>query len=112
MGNRKSKTTKEKPAKDKRDPAEIRAESFRIAAQRETVEAFVVAFILALLFRAFLAEAFVIPTGSMAPTSMGTTKIFSAMRGKPFQVGASGERVESTVKVLSSGLSELSCQCS
>ena len=99
MGNRKSKTTKEKPAKDKRDPAEIRAESFRIAAQRETVEAFVVAFILALLFRAFLAEAFVIPTGSMAPTLMGAHKdLFCDECGTPFQVGASGERVESTVK--------------
>ena len=63
-----------KPAKDTRDPAEIRSELFRVAAQRETVEAFVVAFILALLFRAFLAEAFVIPTGSMAPTLMGAAQ--------------------------------------
>ena len=70
MGKRKTKTSGNKPAKDSRDPAEIRTESFRVAAQRETVEAFVVAFILALLFRAFLAEAFVIPTGSMAPTLM------------------------------------------
>jgi signal peptidase I len=38
---------------------------------RETVESLVVAIILALLFRAFIAEAFVIPTGSMAPTLMG-----------------------------------------
>ncbi|MFN0195690.1 MAG: signal peptidase I, partial [Planctomycetaceae bacterium] len=34
---------------------------------RETIESVVVAFILAFLFRAFEAEAFVIPTGSMAP---------------------------------------------
>lgn len=40
-------------------------------AHRETVESIVVAVILALLFRAFVAEAFVIPTGSMAPTLMG-----------------------------------------
>ena len=33
---------------------------------RETVESIVVAFILAFLFRTFEAEAFVIPTGSMA----------------------------------------------
>lgn len=38
---------------------------------RETVESIVVAFVLAFLFRTFEAEAFVIPTGSMAPTLMG-----------------------------------------
>lgn len=42
-----------------------------ILANRETVESIVVAVILALMFRAFVAEAFVIPTGSMAPTLMG-----------------------------------------
>lgn len=41
---------------------------------RETIESIVVAVILALLFRAFEAEAFVIPTGSMAPTLMGRHK--------------------------------------
>ena len=40
-------------------------------ATRETVESIVVAVILAFLFRAFVAEAFVIPTGSMAPTLQG-----------------------------------------
>ena len=93
MGKRNSKNSGSKPAKDNRDPAEIRAESFRVAAQRETVEAFVVAFILALLFRAFLAEAFVIPTGSMAPTLMGAHKdLVCDECGTPFQVGASRER--------------------
>jgi len=93
MGKRNTKNSGSKPAKDSRDPAEIRAESFRIAAQRETVEAFVVAFILALLFRAFLAEAFVIPTGSMAPTLMGAHKdLVCDECGTPFQVGASRER--------------------
>lgn len=38
---------------------------------RETVEALVIAFVLAFLFRTFQAEMFVIPTGSMAPTLMG-----------------------------------------
>ena len=76
-----------------RDPAVERAERFRVAAQRETVEAFVVAFILALLFRAFLAEAFVIPTGSMAPTLMGAHKDVSCSQcGTSFQCGASRER--------------------
>src|SRR3954469_14995994 len=38
---------------------------------KETVEQILVAFILAFIFRAFVVEAFVIPTGSMAPTLMG-----------------------------------------
>ena len=38
---------------------------------RETIESIVVAIVLALVFRAFEAEAFVIPTGSMAPSLQG-----------------------------------------
>ena len=38
---------------------------------KETVESLVVAFILAFVFRAFVAEAFIIPTGSMADTLRG-----------------------------------------
>ena len=38
---------------------------------RETIESIAVAVVLAFLFRAFVAEAFVIPTGSMAPTLQG-----------------------------------------
>ena len=83
-----------------RDPAQVRAESFRIAAGRETVEAFVIAFILALLFRAFLAEAFVIPTGSMAPALMGAHKDLQCDRcGNSFQFGASRERVSPDMNI-------------
>ncbi len=38
---------------------------------KDTIESILVAFILAFVFRAFVVEAFVIPTGSMAPTLMG-----------------------------------------
>ena len=38
---------------------------------RETIDSIVVAFILAFVFRAFVIEAFIIPTGSMAPTLYG-----------------------------------------
>lgn len=38
---------------------------------RDTVDSLVIAFILSLVFRAFIAEAFIIPTGSMAPTLAG-----------------------------------------
>ncbi len=51
-----------------------RAEEIRGAAYRETVESVAVAIILTLLFRGFVAEAFVVPTGSMAPALMGAHK--------------------------------------
>lgn len=38
---------------------------------KETIESIVIALVLAFVFRAFVVEAFVIPTGSMAPTLMG-----------------------------------------
>ncbi len=38
---------------------------------KETIESILIAFILAFIFRAFVVEAFVIPTGSMAPTLLG-----------------------------------------
>ncbi|MGC3966264.1 MAG: hypothetical protein QM775_02485 [Pirellulales bacterium] len=41
---------------------------------RETFDSIAIAFILAFLFRTFEAEAFVIPTGSMALTLMGATR--------------------------------------
>ena len=60
--------------------------------RRETVESLVIAFTLALLFRAFEAEAFVIPTGSMAPTLMGRHKDLDCSECEfNFQAGASRE---------------------
>ncbi|QDU71612.1 S26 family signal peptidase [Mucisphaera calidilacus] len=38
---------------------------------KETLESLVIAFVFAFIFRAFVVEAFVIPTGSMAPTLLG-----------------------------------------
>jgi signal peptidase I len=62
-------------------------------ANRETVESVVVAIILALLFRAFIAEAFVIPTGSMAPTLMGRhVDLWCDQCEFHFQASASAER--------------------
>jgi signal peptidase I len=62
------------------------------AAIRETIESIVIAFVLAFLFRTFEAEAFVIPTGSMAPTLMGRHKDLTCPKcGYPYQVSASEE---------------------
>lgn len=64
---------------------------------RETVESIVVAFILAFLFRTFEAEAFVIPTGSMAPTLYGRHKDITCEHcGHHFAVGASDELDKAT----------------
>ncbi len=57
---------------------------------RETIESIVVAFVLAFLFRTFEAEAFVIPTGSMAPTLYGQHRdVYCSKCGTRFAVGAS-----------------------
>jgi signal peptidase I len=44
---------------------------FRDFGTRETIESIVIAIVLALLFKGFEAEAFIIPTGSMAPSLQG-----------------------------------------
>lgn len=59
---------------------------------RETIESVAVAFILAFVFRTFEAEAFVIPTGSMAPTLMGQHKDIACPQcGYRYAAGASSE---------------------
>src|SRR5262249_52404651 len=58
--------TKEKPAKDKAaTPAEPKDGT------REVIDTVVIVIVLVLLLKTFLAEAFVIPTGSMATTLLG-----------------------------------------
>ena len=59
----KGKDGKDKDGKDKDKPHD--------GGWRETVESLAMAVILALLFKGYVAEAFVIPTGSMAPTLYG-----------------------------------------
>ena len=63
-----------------------------ISPLRDFVEQIAIAFILAFLVRGFGAEAFVIPTGSMAPTLMGMHKDVDCPRcGAQFMVNASEE---------------------
>lgn len=59
---------------------------------RDTIESILFAFILAFMFRTFEAEAFVIPTGSMAPTLYGRHKETDCAKcGYHVTVGASDE---------------------
>ena len=59
---------------------------------RETVESVAIAFVLAFLFRTFEAEAFVIPTGSMAPTLQGMHKDLNCPEcGYAYRAGASND---------------------
>lgn len=59
---------------------------------RDTVESIVIAFVFAFLFRTFIAEAFIIPTGSMAETLYGRHKDVHCPQCKTrFRVGASEE---------------------
>ena len=57
----------------------------------ETLESIIVAFVLAFVFRAFVVEAFVIPTGSMGPTLYGQHVEFTCSDcGYKFAMGAEG----------------------
>jgi signal peptidase I len=68
---------------------------------RETIESIVIAFVLAVLFRTFEAEAFVIPTGSMAPTLMGAHKDVDCLKcGHRFRVNASEEDGEEAAAMM------------
>ena len=81
------KSDKKTVAKQERDP-DANAKWWR-----EAIESVVVAIVLALLFRTFEAEAFVIPTGSMAPTLQGRHKDLKCSEcGYRFRSGASKEQ--------------------
>ena len=64
---------------------------------RDYVESIAIAIMLAFIFRMFLLEAFVIPTGSMAPTLHGRHMDISCLEcGYQYQTGASGENLDSS----------------
>ncbi len=63
---------------------------------REIFESLAVAIMLALFIRTFVAEPFVIPTGSMAPTLMGAHKdVICPICGERFKVNASTDSAQS-----------------
>jgi signal peptidase I len=75
------------PAKEKKPaPTEVKDGT------REIIETIVFVVVLVLLLKTFLAEAFVIPTGSMAPTLLGYHKEVKCEKcGYLFKVNASSE---------------------
>ncbi|MCA9047219.1 MAG: signal peptidase I [Planctomycetaceae bacterium] len=76
---------------------------------RETVESVAIAFILAFIFKTFQAEAYVIPTGSMAPTLYGRHKEIKCEGcGFEFALGASTE-VDSESNYLHSRIRNVYC---
>jgi len=83
-------------AKSKDESAKVEHDENKPASwswMRETVESIVIAFILAFLFRTFEAEAFVIPTGSMAPTLQGRHHDIECPKcDYQYRVGASENR--------------------
>ncbi len=84
--------TKHTPTKASDKPVVPHGQSSGARTLRETVESIVIAFILAFLFRTFEAEAFVIPTGSMAPTLQGRHKDIQCPKcGYRYRTGASEE---------------------
>ena len=67
-----SKESRQRDAqKEAKNKEEGKTNFFNDRGVRETIESIVVAVMLALIFRTYEAEAFVIPTGSMAPTLQG-----------------------------------------
>ena len=74
------------------------------AVTRETIESIVIAFVLALMFRTYVAEAFMIPTGSMANELMGRHKDINCPGcGFRFKVGATEEVERDTGRLISPG---------
>jgi len=64
----------------------------------DTLQSLIVAFVLAMTFRGFVTEGFVIPTGSMAPTLLGQHKALrSPQTGWEFPAGIHPRQPDSTV---------------
>ncbi len=87
-----AKTTPNSPSENDKDGKKGRKKKQQGDGMRETVESIAIAFVLAFLFKTFQAEAYVIPTGSMAPTLFGRHKEIKCDGcGFEFALGASSE---------------------
>ena len=80
---------------------------------KETIESIVIAFILAFVFRAFVVEAFVIPTGSMATTLLGAHyRLTCPDCGQQFKVGhvGDGDGDRTSVKSVTNESNRIQCR--
>lgn len=99
-----------KPTDPKSTDPKAKTPSHQQGVGRETIESIAFAFVLALLFRSFVAEAFVIPTGSMAPTLYGRNKdVVCPACGHGYAIGASEEVTEDNYLVPSSRVDQSVC---
>ena len=90
--NESAKASGKKSGADRKESSDNGQQRIKQDSTRETIESVVVAFVLAFLFRGFEAEAFVIPTGSMAPTLSGRHKESDCEQcGYHILIGASDE---------------------
>lgn len=80
---------------DSAGASRTRTSAGRASSSRDTIESIVFALILAFMFRTFEAEAFVIPTGSMAPTLMGRHKDVACSECGFFFQSSASEEVDS-----------------
>jgi signal peptidase I len=79
---------------------------------RETIESIAIALALAFLFKTFEAEAFVIPTGSMAPTLMGRHKDVNCPKcGYRYSANGSDEADRNGVELRDPSLQVIACTC-
>ncbi len=96
-------------AEETKDAPKAKASQKPHEGTRETIEAVAIAFILAFVFKTFEAEAFVIPTGSMAPTLYGRHKEVTCEGCKfPYTIGASQE-IDQETGVLVSRMTTSNC---
>jgi signal peptidase I len=83
-----------------RPPAAAAGEPGTVKGIKETIESILIAFILAFVFRAFVVEAFVIPTGSMAPTLLGAHMRFACKEcGYQWDVGYSAQHEGADINI-------------
>lgn len=90
------------PVRRRKEPAQSNV--------KETLEQILVAFILAFIFRCFIVEAYVIPTGSMAPTLLGAHMNFRCPDcGWRWTVNYSGDNGGETVPSLAAEAYPIRC---
>ena len=81
-------------------------------ATRETIESVAIAFVLAFVFRTFVAEAFIIPTGSMSPSLMGAHKDVCCQQcGTRFRANSSTDDLSSDLRPWKSAGAGICPQC-